>query len=64
MASLFGNLFFGLVGYAAWRYGKSRQAPLKMLVAVLLCLFPWVVPDGALWLWGVGALLTGALFVV
>lgn len=51
-ASLFGNLFFGLVGYAAYRYGKARERPLKMVIGVVLCVFPWLVPDGPGWLGG------------
>ena len=62
-ASLFGNLFFGLVGYAAYRYGKARERPLKMVIGVVLCVFPWLVPDGPGWLWGVGGLLTVGLFL-
>jgi hypothetical protein len=34
-----------------------------MVIGVVLCVFPWLVPDGPLWLWGVGGLLTAALFL-
>lgn len=55
------GIVFGLVGYAAWRYGKQIQSGRHMLLAVTLMGFPYFMPN-AWWCLGVGSLLTLFLF--
>ena len=62
-----GKLYFGIVagalGFAYIVYGK-RQAKFAPVVAgVLLCAYTYFV-DSWLWLWGIGALLVAAPFLV
>ncbi len=55
-------LIFGLIGMAAFGYGR-KQGRLKVLViAGLLMIYPYFV-DGAWALWLIGLGLTAALFV-
>jgi hypothetical protein len=61
-SKLFAWLLFGLVGMAAFGYGRKQQKPKAMLLGAALMGYPYLV-DGALALWLVGAGLTAALFV-
>ena len=60
---LFAYLIFGLIGMAALAYGKKQHSPKKMLIGAALMVYPYVVAD-TLALWGVGAGLTAALFML
>lgn len=59
---IFAWLIFGLIGMAAFGYGKKQGRPKTMLIALILMGYPYLVSN-ALTLWLVGAGLTAALFV-
>jgi hypothetical protein len=55
------GLFFGVVGFSAWRYGRQKQSARHMLLAVGLMGFGYFVPNP--WLaFLIGGILTGLLF--
>ena len=59
-AYLFGLLFFSVVGYAAYRYGKKTADARSKWLGVALMLYPYAIAET--WqLFAVGALLCGAL---
>lgn len=59
--TLFANLLFGAIGFAAWRYGRKRESARAMLLGAALVIYPWFV-EGPLALWGIGAALTILVF--
>ncbi len=58
-AYLFGLLVFGLVGWFAFRYGKTAQVPAIRWIGVALMVYPYAI-DSTVWLYAIGVLLTGA----
>ncbi len=62
-AKLMAWLIFGLIGMAAFAYGKKQRRPKILMIAGVLMLYPYFV-DQALLLWGVGIVLTVGLFVI
>lgn len=61
-AYLFGALLFGLIGFAAYRYGKKASLQIFKWIGVALMLFPYAVSETWL-LYGVGAGLCVGLYV-
>jgi hypothetical protein len=61
-AYIFGAIVFGLVGFAAWRYGKKTGRPTTKWIGVALMLYPYVV-TGTAWMYAVGVALCVALWV-
>ena len=61
-ADLIALLVFGAVGMAAFVYGKKQGRMKTMLVSVALMAYPYFV-SGTLLLYGIGILLTVALFI-
>lgn len=61
-AKVFAWLIFGLIGMAAFGYGKKQGKGKAMILGGALMAYPYAV-DGALALWAVGAALTAGLFV-
>lgn len=61
-AALVANLLFSSVGFVALAYGKKMQAWKTMFIGLLLMAYTYFV-SGALLLFGIGAVLTVALFV-
>jgi hypothetical protein len=61
-AVLFAGLIFGVIGLAAFTYGRKATRWQTMLIGFLLMVFPYFI-DSTWLLYGVGAALTGALFV-
>lgn len=60
--ALFGMIIFGAIGLAAFGYGKKEMSLRPMVVGVALMIYPYFVTQT--WcLYGVGVLLTTALFV-
>jgi len=59
-AYIFGAIVFGMLGFAAWRYGKYRQQSTTKWLGVALMFYPYAVPNTVL-LWVVGLLLCGAV---
>lgn len=61
-AYIFGALLFGLIGYAAYRYGKKAALPYPKWIGVTLMLYPYAI--SATWpLYLVGCALCVALYI-
>ena len=61
-AELLADLVFGVIGMAAFAYAKKQGQWKTALIAVLLMGYPYFV-SGTLLLYGVGVVLTWALFI-
>jgi len=61
--NLFAWLIFGLIGMAAFGYGKKQQRPKILVISGLLMVYPYLISN-TIALWAVGVCLTTALFVV
>ncbi|HTT08826.1 MAG TPA: hypothetical protein VMH34_08570 [Gammaproteobacteria bacterium] len=61
-AALFAALIFGIIGLAAFRYGKKSSQWIPMALGLALMGYPYFFSNTWL-LYGVGATLTAALFV-
>jgi hypothetical protein len=44
-AYLFGAIVFGLIGFAAYRYGKKTSRPHAKSIGIALMLYPYVVSE-------------------
>lgn len=44
-AYIAGVLLFGLLGYAAYRYGKKTERPRSKWLGIALMLYPYIVPQ-------------------
>lgn len=42
-AYLFGAILFGIIGYAAYRYGKKAELPYPKWIGVALMLYPYAI---------------------
>jgi hypothetical protein len=60
-AYIAGAVLFGLVGLAAWRFGRKRGQPRLQWLGAVLMFYPYLVPDTT-WLWTVGCALCAALW--
>jgi hypothetical protein len=60
--NLFGQLAFGVIGFAAFMYGKKTAGLRVMLIGFALMIYPWFV-DPTWLLYTIGIMLTAALFV-
>ena len=60
-AYLAGALLFGIVGIAAFRYGKRNCAPIPKWIGIALMLYPYAISQTWL-LYGLGAGLCAALY--
>lgn len=61
-AYIFGAIAFGLIGFAAYRYGKRAGHSLTKWLGVTLMLYPYAVAQTWL-LYLVGAILCAGLFI-
>jgi hypothetical protein len=61
-AYIFGAILFGLVGFAAWRYGRKAGRSHAKWLGVALMFYPYAVSQTWV-LYGVGGVLCAALFV-
>jgi hypothetical protein len=61
-AYLAGAILFGLLGYAAFRYGRKLSHPSFTWGGLALMLYPYVVSDTWL-LWLLGVALSAGIFV-
>jgi hypothetical protein len=61
-AVLFAALFFGIVGIAAFRYGRRNALWKPMAIGLALMAFPYFV-DRVWLLYAIGVALCGALYV-
>lgn len=53
---LFGAVVFGLIGFAAWRYGRKTERQVTKWLGVALMLYPYLVWQTG-WLYVVGVAL-------
>lgn len=60
--ALFASLVFGVVGFAAFMYGKKQARFGAMSIGTALMVFPYFV-DRAWLLWSIGLALCAGLFV-
>jgi hypothetical protein len=60
--SMFASMAFGCVGFAAWQIGRRQQHGRRMLLGIVLMIYPWFVDD-VRWMVAIGVVLTGALFL-
>jgi hypothetical protein len=60
-AYLFGAILFGIIGYAAYRYGKKSSLSIPKWLGVALMLYPYAIYDTTL-LYVVGALLCAGVY--
>jgi MFS family permease len=44
-AYLIGMVVFGLIGLAAWRYGRKKEKPRTKWMGIALCFYPYVVTN-------------------
>ena len=61
-AALFGSIIFGIIGYAAYRYGKKSGGTRPMLIGVTLMVYPYFV-DQTWLLYTIGGALCLGLYV-
>ena len=61
-AYLIGALLFGIIGFAAYRYGKKASLDTTKWIGVALMLFPYVISETWL-LYAVGAGLCIGLYI-
>lgn len=54
-------IFFSIIGYAAWRYGRKTSSTRHIVLAVALMAFPYVVSQ-IWWMALIGGLLIVLLF--
>jgi hypothetical protein len=61
-AIIFAAILFGMIGTAAFFYGKKQQKPRALGLGVALCVYPYFILDSVWLMWIVGAALTAALW--
>lgn len=61
-AYLFGAVLFGIIGYAAYRYGKKAELAIMKWIGVALMLYPYAVSETWM-LYAIGTGLCAALYV-
>lgn len=62
-AYIFGAILFGIIGFAAYRYGKKTGRPRSKWMGVALMLYPYLIGSDTRLLYLVGAALCAALYV-
>jgi hypothetical protein len=60
-AYIFGAIVFGLIGFAAYRYGKKAERPRTKWLGVALMLYPYVVTQ-TVWMFVVGVALCAGIY--
>jgi hypothetical protein len=60
--SLLAGLFVSSIGYVVFSYGRKATRPPHMVGGLLLMVFPYFAP-GALWTFGIGALIGALIWV-
>jgi hypothetical protein len=61
-SDLLAMLIFSIIGLIAFKVGKREAQPIRLVIGMTLMIYPYFV-RGSLWLWLVGLLLTGSLYV-
>jgi hypothetical protein len=60
-ANLFGALIFGVIGLAAFLYGKKQAKIGPLVIGLLLMIYPYFIEETWI-LYAIGAALTAAIF--
>jgi len=60
-SDLFAMLVFSIIGIIAFRSAKRETRAMRLVISMVLMLYPYFVPGG-LWLWVAGIVLTAGLF--
>ena len=60
-SDLFAMLVFSTIGIIAFRSAKREAQPVRLVISMVLMLYPYFISSG-LWLWVVGIVLTAGLF--
>ena len=61
IGAVFAMILFGIIGFAAFMYGKNSMTIKPLIIGITLMIYPYFVSD--IWfLYGIGALLTAGLF--
>ena len=61
-AYLLGAIVFGLIGWAAFRFGRQRGRPVTLWLGVALMIYPYAISRTWL-LYVVGAMLCGGIWL-
>lgn len=61
-AYLFGAILFGIIGYAAYRYGKKTESAYPKWIGIAMMLYPYAISRTSL-LYAVGCGLCVALYI-
>jgi hypothetical protein len=61
-AYIFGAIVFGIIGYAAYRYGKKSSLPAPKWIGIALMLYPYAI-SGTWLLYAVGTGLCVGLYI-
>ena len=59
--ALSASLVFGVIGFAAFMYGKKHAVPVPMVTGITLMIFPYFVSEPWI-IWAVGGALTFAIW--
>lgn len=62
ISNILTGLFFGVIGIAAWVYGKKQSQMKPMIIGGLLMVYPYFISE-TIALWVVGVVLTLFLFI-
>lgn len=62
-AALFASLLFGVIGFAAFRYGKKHVLWSPIVIGIVLMAYPYFISQTWL-IYAIGCVLCGALFVL
>lgn len=60
-AYIFGAILFGIIGFAAYRYGKKAMLPRSKWIGIALMFYPYAISETWL-LYAVGTGLCAALY--
>ena len=61
-SALFANIVVSAVGCGLLMYGKKQRRPPQFVVGLLMLVYPYFV-EGAWAIWGIAALLVGAVWL-
>ncbi len=62
-AYLFGLIFFGIAGYALFRFGRRTERPRLKWIGLAMMLYPYLITD-TVGLYVVGGLLAAAAWIM
>jgi hypothetical protein len=62
MSVIIAAVVFGCIGTVAFVYGWRRRHAKILAIGAVLCVYPYFTGDSVWLAWGIGMVLTGALF--